>query len=68
MPMPAMMGSHDGTGGSSHRRPASATDRTADNCTSDGAAPRGTLSHDIVYGHDESQHQENRPEWKPTHM
>ena len=48
MPMPvAMMGSDNGTGGSSHGRPSPASDRTADDGASDGAASCGGLGHDI---------------------
>jgi hypothetical protein len=58
-PMPVAMGSYNGTRGGSHCRAASASDRTANDSTSHGAASWGALCHDISYGHGKSQHQED---------
>ena len=59
MPIPVAMGPYNGTGGSSHRRSTPASDRTADDSTSHGAAPRGALSHDIRDRHCKCQQQKN---------
>jgi hypothetical protein len=55
--MPMAMGSYNGTRGGSHCRAASASDRTADDRTSHGAASRGALRHNIRHGHGKTKHQ-----------
>ena len=60
MPMPVAMGPHNGAGGSAHCRPTSTSDRAADDSTSDGAASRGALSHDIRFRRGKCQQQKNR--------
>jgi hypothetical protein len=57
--MPVAIRSNNGTGRGSHRRAASASDRTPDDRTSHGAASCGTLCHNVRCGHGKTQQQQN---------
>jgi hypothetical protein len=57
--MPVAMRSNNGTGGGSHGRAASASDRTADDRTSHGAASCGALCHNVRCGHGKTQQDQN---------